>query len=244
MSIIVLYPKNIVMKRLFTAIGLLIFPCSLFAQECRSYYFLLDNAEVEMTIYDAKGEASAKQLYKIDQVRVEGEGMLSDFSSTLMDKKGKVVTTGKGKFKCNGDNIYVDMQMSMPNMAQMKNMKMEAKSSNAFLGYPSGMQVGQTLPDGAFEMEGNTNGMNMQMNFKVSNRKIVGNEKISSPAGSWDCFKITYDADFSMKVMGIGAPMHMTATEWFAPGFGVVKTESYGKNGKLAGSTLITGVKK
>lgn len=82
------------------------------------------------------------------------------------------------------------------------------------------------------------------MSFKVTNRKVVGNETVTSPAGSWDCFKITYDADFSTKVMGMSMPMRMQATEWFAPGFGVVKTESYGKNGKLAGSTLITGVKK
>jgi hypothetical protein len=232
------------MKRLFTVLGLLIVPCTLFSQECRNFYFLLNNAEVEMTIYDAKGEASAKQLYKIDQVQEEGGGLSSDFSSTMLDKKGKVVTSGKGKFKCNGDNVYVDMQMSMPNMVQMKNMKMEAKSTNAYLNYPSGMQAGQSLPDGAFEMEGNNNGMNMKMNFKVTNRKVVGNETITSPAGSWDCFKITYDADFSMKVMGMGVPMHIQATEWFAPGFGVVKTESYGKNGKLAGSTLITAVKK
>ncbi len=232
------------MKRLFTALGLLIVPCILSAQECRNFYYLLNNAEIEMTIYDAKGEPSAKQLYKIDQVQEEEGGRTSDFTSTMLDKKGKVVTTGKGKFKCNGDNIYVDMQMSMPNMTQMKNMKMEAKSSNAYLGYPSGMQTGQTLPDGAFEMEGNSNGMNMQMSFKVSNRQVVGKEMVTSPAGSWDCFKITYDGDFSMKVLGIGAPMHITATEWFAPGFGVVKTESYGKNEKLAGSTLITGVKK
>ena len=232
------------MKRLFTALGLLIGPYILSAQECRNFYYLLNNAEVEMTIYDAKGEPSAKQLYKIDQVQEEAGGMMSDFTSTMLDKKGKVVTTGKGKFKCNGDNIYVDMQMSMPNMTQMKNMKMEAKSSKAYLGYPSSMQTGQALPDGAFEMEGNSNGMNMQMSFKVSNRKVVGKETVTSPAGSWDCFKITYDGDFAMKVLGIGAPMRITATEWFAPGFGVVKTESYGKSGKLAGSTLITGVKK
>jgi hypothetical protein len=232
------------MKKLFLFVYLTITAITLSAQECRNFYYLLNNAEVEMTVYDAKGDPSAKQLYKIDAVQQEGSGMSSDFSSTMLDKRGKVVTTGKGKFKCNGANVYVDMQMSMPNIAQLQHMKMEAKSSNSFLSYPAGMQEGQSLPDGTFEMEGNANGMNMQMNYQVSNRKVMGNEKVTTPAGSWDCYKISYDVAFSMKVMGVGAPMQLKATEWFAPGFGVVKTESYGKNGKLAGSTLITGLKK
>lgn len=232
------------MKRLFTALGLLIIPCSLSAQDCRSFYYLLNNAEVEMTIYDAKGDPSAKQLYKIDAVQEEGDSMISSFTTSMLDKKGKVISSGKGKFKCNGNNVFVDMQMSMPNMAQLRNMKMEAQSNNAYLDYPSGMQIGQSLPDGTFEMQSNANGMNMKMSLKVNNRQVIGKETVTSPAGSWDCFKISYDMDFAMKVMGIGAPMHLKATEWFAPGFGVVKTASFGKNGKPAGSTLITALTK
>ncbi len=43
---------------------------------------------------------------------------------------------------------------------------------------------------------------------------------------------------------GIGIPVNMVVNEWFVPGFGVVKTESYNKKGKLMGSTLLTSIKK
>jgi hypothetical protein len=36
----------------------------------------------------------------------------------------------------------------------------------------------------------------------------------------------------------------MQVKEWFAPNFGIVKTESNAKNGKLMGSTLIPSIKK
>jgi hypothetical protein len=40
-----------------------------------------------------------------------------------------------------------------------------------------------------------------------------------------------------IKTMGIGVPLNMDATEWFAPGFGVVKTQS------KYGETAITAIK-
>lgn len=69
-------------------------------------------------------------------------------------------------------------------------------------------------------------------------------EKITTPAGSWDAYKITYNGLFRMQMAGIGIPMNMQVTEWFVPGFGVVKTETYSKNGKLMGSSLLTSLKK
>jgi len=38
--------------------------------------------------------------------------------------------------------------------------------------------------------------------------------------------------------------MNFKVTEWFAPGFGVVKSETYARNGKLLGSTQLTSLKK
>jgi hypothetical protein len=37
--------------------------------------------------------------------------------------------------------------------------------------------------------------------------------------------------------MGVGIPVNIEGTEWFAPGFGIVKTES------KHGSTAITSIK-
>ncbi|PSL47262.1 hypothetical protein CLV51_102107 [Chitinophaga niastensis] len=228
----------------------LVFVCGLFcavsvsAQDCKGYYYLLNNAEIEMSIYDAKGSVTGKSIYKITNVHKDGSGTTSDFANTFYDKNNKEISTGTGHFKCSGSGVSVDMKLSMPNMPQLKDMKMEAKTSQAFLDYPSNMHTGQDLQGGTFEMAGNMNGMDLALNYSVSNRKVTGNEKITTPAGSWDCFKISYDIDFKMTVMGAGMPVKLSAEEWFAPGFGVVKTISYNKGGKQVGSTVITGIKK
>ena len=41
----------------------------------------------------------------------------------------------------------------------------------------------------------------------------------------------------SIRIMGVGVPVNMEGTEWYAPGFGVVKSVS------KHGSTEITSVK-
>lgn len=215
---------------------------ALSAQDCKNYYYLLNNAEVEMTVFDGKGAAVAKNIYNVLSVSKEGTAGVSDFTSTLKDVKGKTISSGKGKFKCDGGEIMIDMKMSLPNLPQLQNMKMESEG-NAFLNYPTSLKEGQSLPDGSFEMNGNANGMDMGLQYKVTNRKVVGKEKVTTDGGSWDCYKITYNISLSMKMMGMSIPVEMVAAEWFAPGFGVVKTET-SKDGKPAGHMEITHVKK
>ncbi|WP_211999758.1 hypothetical protein [Chitinophaga sp. HK235] len=231
------------MRKLLFLMAALLMAASSWAQDCAGYYYLLNNAEVEMTVYDAKGTASGKTIYKVSNVHKEATGTVSDFTATIYDKSNRMLTTSEGRFKCSGDGVAVDMKVGMPSMSQLKDLKMEAKTTNAFLDYPASMHIGQELKGGAFEMAGNVSGMDVSVNYAITNRKVAGKEKITTPAGSWDCYKISYDLAFKMQMMGTGVPMKLNAVEWFAPGFGVVKTLSY-MDGKEAGGTLITGFKK
>lgn len=214
-------------------------------QDCKSYYFLQNNAEVEMSIYDGKGELVAKNIEKVLNVNRTANVISSNFSTTLKDAKGKDLSTGKGKFKCTGSEILLDMQMAMPNIPQLQNMKMEPGSDEIFLSYPATLKEGQTLPGNEKEMRGNMNGMEISMTLKVSDRKVVGKEKITTPAGTWECFKISYKLGFTVQMMGTNFPMDLdvNATEWFAPGFGIVKTDTE-RGGSTLGSMQITAFKK
>lgn len=216
---------------------------SLSAQDCAGYYYLLNNAQVEMTMYDGSNAAVGKTVYKVSNVQKEATGTTSNFTATVFDKSDKMITTSQGTFKCGGDGIALDMKIGMPSLSQLKDLKMEAKTTNAFLNYPANMQVGQELKGGTFEMAGNMGGMDIGIAYTVSNRKVVGKEKVTTPAGSWNCYKINYNLSFKMQMLGNSVPMDLTATEWFAPGFGMVKTVSY-REGKEAGSTMITSFKK
>lgn len=132
-----------------------------------------------------------------------------DFTFTEYNKKGKIMDSATGNYKCENGELYVDMRSSMPsgNPEQFKGMQEEANES--YLEYPSNMS----------------------------------SENVTTPAGSWNCFRITSDALMRMKI-GIGIPMHFKIVEWFAPGFGIVKTEDFNKNDKLAGTMVLTSITK
>ena len=99
------------------------------------------------------------------------------------------------------------------------------------------MKEEDVLHDGQFGMDFKLpSGIGAHINVDITKRKVQGKESVTTPGGTWDCFKITYHSKVVVKI-GIGIPVNADVTEWYAPGFGVVKTESN------SGVTEITSVK-
>ncbi|MEJ7912919.1 MAG: hypothetical protein WKF70_07175, partial [Chitinophagaceae bacterium] len=94
------------------------------------------------------------------------------------------------------------------------------------------------------DMDVNTSGIPSTTRFEMKNRKVLSRERVTSEAGSWEAYKISYEATIRIKMAGIGIPMVMKTTEWFVPFFGVVKTETFSRKGKKQGSSLLTGMKR
>ena len=216
------------------------------AQNCNGFLFLSNNAEVQMTVYDKKGKESGVQTWKITEVKKDGNGFQSTVNNTFKDEKGKEIGTGSGTYKCNGGILQADMKMAIPQqqMEAFKNGK--AKFEPTYIEYPGKLDVGQILKDAEFKMDIEMNGgMNSSVNFKQQNRKVESKESVTTPAGTWEAFVISYEGNFQTKMGGIGLPgFNFTVKEWFVPNLGVVKTETYAKGGKVIGSTLITSIKK
>lgn len=216
------------------------------AQDCTNYWYMTNNAEVEMTVYDKKGKESGVQTWKVSEVKKEGNGLSASIHSTFTDDKGKEITNSTGTFKCVNGMLQADIRMAMPTTDQMQGQPTgEASMDIVYLEYPYSVSVGQSLKDATFKMDMKMNtGMNANVTFKEENRQVTGQEKITTPAGTWNAYIISYDGNAKTQMGPMGIPFNFKAKEWFVPGVGIVKTESYSKNGKLMGSTLITSIKK
>ena len=125
-------------------------------------------------------------------------------------------------------------------------MEGEAKFEPVYLEYPAKLSVGDALKDAEFKMDISAKGgVSSNVVFKEENRKVAAKENVTSPAGTWEAYVISYDGSMKMKMAGIGLPAFTyTAKEWFVPGMDIVKSETYAKNGKLVGSTLLTSYSK
>ncbi len=219
-----------------TGISIVIASCCS-AQNCNQYFFLQNNKTVEMTIYSKKGEPSGKNVYTISDVQSSGGTTTATVNSEMFDKKGKSVVKATNDVKCNGGVMMMDMKMMIPQQ-QMEQFKSgEAKAEGVYMEYPANMKEGDQLKDASIKMTGQNGPMNYTLTMDVTERKVQGKESVTTTAGTWDCFKITSKTHMNMK-MALNIPMNFESTEWYAPGFGIVKTEN-----NKGGGTAITAIK-
>lgn len=179
-----------------------------------------------MAMYDRKGNNDGKYVYSVSDVTKANGKTTASVKSEAFDKKGKSLGGGVGTMQCENGSLMIDMKVMMnpQQMEQFKNAKLQSKG--AYMEYPSSLSAGQQLSDANFSMDMVLeSGMEANMSIDITNRKVAAKEKITTPAGSWDAYKITYDAK-TVITMGIGIPIKMQMTEWFVPDFGVVKSSS------------------
>jgi hypothetical protein len=207
------------------------------AQDCNNYYFLQKNKTVEMTITNKKGDANGKQVYTVSDVTSNGDVITATVNSEMFDKKGKSIAKGHSQIACNGGVMMIDMTMQLPQQQQEQFAKADVKADKIFIEYPNNMKAGDKLKDATLSMDIDNAGMKQNINMVTSDRTVAAKESVTTTAGTWDCFKITYKSKVTVKTMGIGMPFNIEGTEWFAPGFGIVKTES------KYGGTAITAIK-
>ena len=215
-----------------------VFTCRFaFSQNCGDYYYFQNNKTIEISIANKKGKETGKIVYTISDVNKKGSATVSTIHSEMFDKNGKSTSKATNNLQCDNGIVLMDMKMFIPSAQAEQMGEMSATGSTNYLEYPSTMKEGDALKDASFSMDfKSTSGINSHISIDMTNRKVVGKESVTTPAGTWDCFKITYHSKMIFK-MGIGIPMNFDVTEWFAPGFGTVKTESNG------GTTQITAIK-
>ena len=213
---------------------------SSFAQ-CNEYYQLSEGSEWEMESYDAKGKLTGKNTQKVTHFDGHADSFTATVHSVIFDKKGKEVMQGDLEFKCEKGTMVVDMR-NFINEEQMKMFQayeLQVEADN--LEVPSNLSVGQSLKDGSVTMKANNSPIPMNMSVAITERKVVAKETVTTPAGTFECYKITSKSTVNTK-MGMGMTFDFTTIEWLAPKVAVVKSESY-KKGKLQAYTLLTSRK-
>jgi len=221
-----------------TSFSFLFFCGSLFSQDCSNYYYFQDNKTIEMTISNNKGKESGKMVYKISDTKKSGSSVSATVNSEFINNKGETGAKTTNKVQCVNGVMQMDMKFLIPTGQTQQTQAGSATASDVYLEYPANMNVGDQLKDGHLAMDTESSGgIKSSVEIDITDRKVEGKESVTTPAGTWECYKITSNNKITSRIAGIGIPIKMNVTEWFAPGFGIVKTES--KTGK----TEITSIK-
>jgi hypothetical protein len=211
---------------------------SLTAQDCEAYFPMNEGAVRVMEMYNAKDKPEGKVTYTVDDITTEGGITYIGVDMLMEDKKGKEVFNSEMVMECEDGVFRVDMKNYMAGMmAGMGDMEAEIDSKN--LEFPTNLSVGMELPDGYINTSMSSGGMSiMSMKVEVVNRKVEAMETITTPAGTFDCFKVSQDS----KVKSVMS-MTTSSVEWIAKDVGVVRSESYNKKGDLESYAVLTSFK-
>ncbi len=209
---------------------------SLVAQEvCSTYYPLQQGTTFQITSYDKGDKESAVIDYSVKDAGSDWALLAYE----MTDKKGKQTATSEYEIRCIDDGIAVDFKsLGAPGiMEQYKDMEIEVSGTNLFI--PNELLEGRELPNAEMLMTINMNPIKLKLNVKITNRRVSGKEKVTTPAGTFDCVLLTYDFESKMGVKITGS-----AKQWIAEGVGTVKQQDFNKKGKMISWSQLTGFNK
>lgn len=226
-------------KYISTLLLCCIFSLGITAQDCSRFYPFSEGISAELTSYDKKGKVTAKVTYDVISISNSDGLDTATINSTVSDKNNEQIAETSYNLTCTGSGISMDFNsiMSPELFEQYKDIDIDVSGTNVEL--PNDLSVGQTLPDADLNMQLNMGGIGMNISVMMIDRKVQGKESLSTPAGTFDCFVITYTSKLKMGIGRTGS-----AKQWIAEGVGLVKQEDYNKKGKLTGSSQLTAFSK
>lgn len=225
-------------KFFLTLLGAML-SAGLFAQECQLYYPAKENAQLGYNQYDKKGNLSGSSLQKIISLKTTAASTEALISAESFDAKGKSLGIVELTARCESGVYYIDMKnyMGASTTDAYKDMEMSVEGGN--LEMPLSLNAGDVLKDGNLKVAFSSGGMTvLNMTVAITSRKVAAKESITTPAGTFECYRITYDIATKMMIN-----VKSKGVEWYAKNVGLVKSESYTTDGKLMGSSVLSILK-
>ena len=216
--------------RYHLVILLIITSYTLQSQDCTPYFPMKEGAGFEITNYNPKGKVMGRAEHTILSRGESDNGLNVNVSSKIFDKKDEELTSISYEARC-VDGVF-EIMMSNISAESMSGAGINTTIDGDFLDFPSNPSPGQKLRNGEITID--INDM-LTMTTSVSDRKVEKLEEITTPAGTFNCVKITYNVSTKM-VMNI----HGSGADWYAEGVGMIRSETYNKSGKMMSYSELT----
>lgn len=216
------------------------FPITLQAQDCNTFYRFVEDATYEYGFFDAKDKAEGRQLYRVSNVTETTDGLSAEVTTKFIpEKKNQDTFETNSKVLCQNGTLQMDFSMNMPQLTSQFS-SMEVTMEGDPLTLPAKLTAGESLPDATTKIKTGMNGMNlMSMTLSVTDRKVEGKETITTPAGTFECYKITQTTNIKT-IVG----KTYQSVEYFAEGVGLVQSETYDKKGKLESKQVLLSLEE
>ena len=219
----------------------LLFTFQITAQDC-DFLILNEGVTLEYTQFDKKGKKTSKSTHQTENTTNQDGKVTAQIKMTTTGKKDETFSS-EYKVSCTSGIIAIDMVRFFDNnqISSYNGDGFTVEMQGDILEFPNDMKTGTNLNDGSITVKVFNNDLKVvTVTMDITNRKILGNETITTSAGTFECAKVSYDFESKIgfiKVKGSGV-------EWHSEDKAIVKSESYNKKGKLTGSQELTKIIK
>jgi hypothetical protein len=229
-------PGIMKIRNLLSVLTMVVFSYGLSAQDCKMYFPENEGAVREMTNYDKKDKQTSRIVQTIVDKSESGGNVSLKVETVIFDDKDDELSRSEVEAGCVDGVFEIDMSEYLSEMLQAyQTMEIEMEGDN--LEFPANISVGDELPDGNINIKVSSSGVTvMNMDVIIQNRKVEGKEKVTTEAGTFDCYKISQETLSKTRMVSTS----ISGIDWIAEGVGVVKSESYNRKGKLTGYSLLT----
>lgn len=229
------------MKKLIIISGLLFLIMTTYSQE--TFFATKPGMVLTYKSFDKKAKQSGQVRYTIGNVKMlNNKDIDITYKVDSYDPKEALVYSEEITIHQKGDVLYMDMSnfINKAGFQQDGEIPAELEITGNNMEIPVNPQAGASLPDASVTMAMKMGFINMKMAADIINRKVEAIEDLTVAAGTFKCVKFT--SDVNATVMGMN--VKSKSIEWYSKGIGMVKTESYDKNGKLQSYTELVDLKK
>jgi len=209
--------------------------------DCKSYYPLEQGMKMTYDQFDKKDKLTGTTTMLVKEINSLGtktEYVMDVSGISAKPKKDEVPFKQEFTYVCDDGVLTFDMSTFIPqeSLAALGGQgTIELEQSKISL--PKDLVIGQKLDDGYIKMK--MSGIEL-MTVNVVNRKVERMETVTTEAGTYNCALITSETNMDMSFMSIKT----TSKEWYSSEVGMVKSESYDKNGKLTSSQKLKAYSK
>lgn len=218
---------------------------------CAGLALFQPGAEIVTAVYNDKGEEMSKQKVKVLTVKEKnGISTASCLGQELRAGATEKEEPSRFEYQCDGRNIF----FSIGSLFNQDKKKKETGVNASLISFPIVVKDGQTLPDARGFINSTNGEKKMSMKYVFRNRKVGAREKVTTPAGSWNCYPVSNTVEVELDLPGMDEKakemmkqmqkmMKMSMTTWISPELGIVKMEMY-VNGELKTRNEVVEVKR
>lgn len=209
------------------------------SQDCVFYCPVKEGTQMEIQRFNAKDKIQGTDKQTILSKQISGKDVAVTIKSESYDDKNALLSSKNLTYECKNGVFTFDMQNFIDPSTMSAYKDMEVKMTATNLEMPAIITPGLALANGNVQITIANQGMTMMnMTVNITNRKVEAIEKITTPAGTFDCFKISYEVETKMMFK-----MQTKGVDWIAKEVGVVRSETYDSKGKLMGYSIVSSLK-